>query len=340
MEGRQGDYHRFEAVPNHWRKTPAFKELVIRRIPEPTTRMAGLRAGRDRHRPGLRRLPGAGAEGGPAHPRVAELRLHWVILTGQTTPDREDYCPTCPWAGDPNDTKSLENARKVRLAMNLAVNKKAIISGLWKGDGGDTPYSYYYYPFHKGYSTDWKIPPYDPERAKKLLAEAGHAGGFEVRVNPTCSSWPRTARTSWRRWRSTGRRSGSRSKRVPEATQQLRSQGPPAEDEQDALGLRLAALRRAGRSPGARPPLQGRLQPALRRAPTTRTIDATMREFDPERRAKLISRALGQKLYDGYHGVMLGMKSITWALSRKVGTWQTLAYVPAETNYDGITVGS
>jgi hypothetical protein len=28
------------------------------------------------------------------------------------------------------------------------------------------------------------------------------------------------------------------------------------------------------------------------------------------------------------------MKSITWAMSRNVGTWPTLAYVPAETNYE------
>ena len=80
-------------------------------------------------------------------------------MTGQTTPDREDYCPTCPWVGDPGNPKSLENARKVRQALNLAVNKKAIISGLWKGKGSETPYSYYYYPFHKGYSTEWKVPP-------------------------------------------------------------------------------------------------------------------------------------------------------------------------------------
>ncbi len=45
VEGKQGDYHRFEAVANHWRKTPAFKELVIRRIPDPATRLAGLRSG-------------------------------------------------------------------------------------------------------------------------------------------------------------------------------------------------------------------------------------------------------------------------------------------------------
>src|SRR5206468_3919412 len=115
---------------------------------------------------------------------VPNAACYWVILSGQTTSDREDYCPACPWAGDWSDPKNRENARKVRLAMNLAVNKKAIISALWKGKGSETPFSYYYYPFHKGYRADWKIPPYDPERAKKLLAEAGYAGGFEVRVNP------------------------------------------------------------------------------------------------------------------------------------------------------------
>lgn len=65
-------------------------------------------------------------------------------------------------------------------------------------------------------------------------------------------------------------------------------------------------------------------------------IDAIMREFDAEKRIKL-SRDLGQKLYDGYHGVMLGMKSLTWAMSRRVSHWQTLAYVPAETNYEHVS---
>ncbi len=65
-------------------------------------------------------------------------------------------------------------------------------------------------------------------------------------------------------------------------------------------------------------------------------IDVAMRELDPDKRARL-THDLGQKLYDGYHGVMLGMKSITWAVSRKVGAWTTLAYVPAETNYESVT---
>ena len=61
VEGKQGDFHRFEAVPNHWRKTPDFKELVIRRIPDPATRTGGPARGRDRHRAGVRRLPRPGA---------------------------------------------------------------------------------------------------------------------------------------------------------------------------------------------------------------------------------------------------------------------------------------
>ena len=64
-----------------------------------------------------------------------------------------------------------------------------------------------------------------------------------------------------------------------------------------------------------------------------------MREFDTDKRTRL-THALGQKLYDGHHGVMLGMKSITWALSRQVGSWQSLAYVPLENNYEYISPAS
>jgi peptide/nickel transport system substrate-binding protein len=335
VEGRQGDYHRFEAVAGHWRKTPAFKELVVRRVPDPATRLAGLRAGEI----------DIGAVFGDYLEQAAKsgLRLHdvpnaasyWVVLSGQTTSDREDYCPACPWAGDWNDPKSRENARKVRLAMNLAVNKKAIIQALWKGKGTEAPYSYYYYPFHKGYSTDWKLPPHDPERAKRLLAEAGQPGGFEVRVNPMVTAYALDGPDVMEAVALDWEKIGIKPKRFPEMTSTFGPKsrnrktnkthwvyGSPPFDEP------ILAWSRVLHSKGA--------FNLLCDGPYDEDIETAMRELDVEKRARL-THALGQKLYDAYHGVMLGTKSVTWAMSRKVGGWHSLAYVPMETNYEYVS---
>ena len=335
VEGRQGDYHRFEAVPNHWRKTPSFKELVIRRIPEPATRLAGLRAGEIDIGQVFGDYLDQALKSGLRIQETPRAACYWVILGGQTTPDRDDYCPACPWAGDPNDKKSLENAWKVRLAMNLAVNKKTIVSALWKGRGAETPFSYYYYPFHKGHSADWKIPPYDPERAKKLLAEAGHAGGFEVRVNPTVMAYALDGPDVMEAVALDWEKIGIKSKRFPEAISTFGPKsrmrkankthwvyGSPPFDEP------VLAWSRVLHSKGA--------FNLLCEGPYDEDIETIMKEFDADKRTKL-THALGQKLYDGHHGVMLGIKSITWALTQKVGSWQTLAYCPMETNYEYVS---
>jgi len=335
VEGKQGDYHRFEAVPNHWRKTPAYKELIIRRIPEPATRLAGLRAGEiDIGQVFGDHLEQARRSGLRIH-EASNAACHWVVLEGQTTPDREDYCPSCPWAGDPRDPKSQDSARKVRLAMNLAVDKKAIINGLWKGTGSEAPFSYYYYPFHKGFSTGWKIPPHDPERAKKLLAEAGHAGGFELRANPMVMTYALDGPDVMEAVALDWERVGIKVRRVPEAfsnflpkiRQRKTSKthwvyGSPPFDEP------VLAWQRAIYSKGA--------FNILCDGPYDEDIDTISRELDVEKRGRL-TQALGQKLYDNYHGVMLGVKSITWAVTKKVTAWPTLVYVPLENNYEYVS---
>jgi peptide/nickel transport system substrate-binding protein len=335
VEGKQGDYHRFEAVANHWRKTPAFKEMVIRRIPEPATRLTGLRAGEiDIGQVFGDYLDQARKAGLRIHETPNAL-CHWVVLQGQTTPDREDYCPTCPWAGDPKDKKSLENALKVRLALNLAVNKKAIINGLWKGTGAESPFSYWYYPFNKGFSKDWKIPPYDPERAKKLLAEAGHAGGFEVRANPMVMTYALDGPDVMEAVALDWEKIGIKVRRVPEAFSTFlpknRSRktnkthwvyGSPPFDEP------VLAWQRALHSKGA--------FHLLADGPYDEEVDSILTELDAEKRTRM-TRALGQKLYDAYHGVMLGTKSTSWALTKKVSGWQTLVYVPLENNYEYVS---
>jgi len=335
VEGKQGDYHRFEAVANHWRKTPAFKELVIRRIPDPATRLAGLRSGEIDIGNVFGDYLDQAKKAGLRIQETPNAACHWVVLQGQTTPDREDYCPTCPWAGDPADPKSLDNARKVRLALNLAVNKKTIVSALWKGMGSEAPFMYWYYPFHKGFKTDWKVPPYDPERAKKLLAEAGHAGGFEVRMNPLVMTYaldgPDMVEAVALDWE----KIGIKVRRVPEAFSNFLPKnrarktnkthwvyGSPPFDE-PVLGWQ-----RAIHSKGAFNILCDGVY--------DEDVDTTSRELDADKRARM-QQALAQKMYDDYRGVMLGMRSLTWAVSKKVNAWQTLVYVPLENNYEYVS---
>jgi peptide/nickel transport system substrate-binding protein len=336
IEGKQGDFHRFQAMANHWRQPPGFKELVIRRIPEPATRLAGIRAGEiDIGQVFGDYLVQARKVGLRIH-ETPDAALYWVTLSGQTTPDRPDHCPKCPWVGDANDPKSQENAWKVRLALNLAVNKKAIIEGLWKGTGSETPFMYWYYPFNKGYSHEWKIPPYDPQRAKQLLAEAGYPTGFEVTVNPMVFTYALDGPDVMEAVALDWEKLGIKVKRVPEdfgnflPKVRARKTGPTSwvyaspPFEEPVLAWQRAIWTR------------GAFSMVAEQTEYDGMIGAILAELDAEKRAKLM-HAMAQKLYEQYHGVMLGMKSTTWALSKKVGSWTTLVYVPLENNYEYVT---
>ena len=178
----RGDRIVYEAVENHWRAVPHFKRLVFLKVPEPATRMAMLRAGgadvieiggeyvEELTKVGMRTI---------TMPNVAAV---WVILGGQW-PTKPTYDPKVPWA-----LPDAERARKVRLALNLAVDKKAIFQRVLGGLG--TPVgTVNYYPTDPWTSEALLKPlPYDPARAKALLVEAGYPNGFEITMNLT--AWP------------------------------------------------------------------------------------------------------------------------------------------------------
>lgn len=67
---------------------------------------------------------------------------------------------------------------RVRRAFNYAVNKQAIIDSLL--DGTVAPVGQLVYPGAPGYDATLAPYPYDPDRAKKLLAAAGYAQGFPL----------------------------------------------------------------------------------------------------------------------------------------------------------------
>jgi peptide/nickel transport system substrate-binding protein len=182
VEHIRGDRIVYEAVENHWRAVPHFKRLVFLKVPEPATRMAMLRAGsvdvietggeyaEELKNLGVRML---------VMPNTAWV---WVILGGQW-PTQPTYDSTVPWA-----LPDAERARKVRLALNLAVDKRAIIQRVLGGLG--TPAgAVNFYPAAP-WATEALVQPYpfDPAKAKALLAEAGYPNGFEVTMNLT--AWP------------------------------------------------------------------------------------------------------------------------------------------------------
>src|SRR3989344_3990670 len=69
-----------------------------------------------------------------------------------------------------NGKKPLDDVR-VRRAIAAAIDRKAVIEGA--GDGYGAPIGSHYVPGAFGYVDTTGVNPYDPEKAKKLLAEAG-----------------------------------------------------------------------------------------------------------------------------------------------------------------------
>jgi peptide/nickel transport system substrate-binding protein len=182
VEHVRGDRIVYEAVENHWRATPHWKRLVFVKVPEPATRMAMLRAGSvdvieiggeyadELKKVGVRTL---------LMPNVSWL---YIILGGQW-PTKSTYDKTVPWA-----LPDAERARKVRLALNLAVDKQAIMQRVLGGLGTAVG-SWLSYPSDPWNTDALKKPyPYDPARAKALLTEAGYPKGFDVTMNLT--AWP------------------------------------------------------------------------------------------------------------------------------------------------------
>jgi peptide/nickel transport system substrate-binding protein len=81
------------------------------------------------------------------------------------------------YLGINNQKKPFEDKR-VRQALNYAVNKEAIVRDVLKGTGSLSVGPVL--PKTWGAEPSLKPFPYDPERAKKLLAEAGYPGGFST----------------------------------------------------------------------------------------------------------------------------------------------------------------
>ena len=160
---RKDDAMVLEANESYWRGSPKIKTLIFRPIPDESTRVAALMAGEvDIARGVPPNLVKQIADN--ARTRVAKvpsaLNIHVILDTLKEGPLRD---------------------KRVRQAINYGVDKEGIIKSILEGNGGAVggPLT----PVMFGFAPDVKPYPYDPERAKRLLAEAGFAQGISLTLN-------------------------------------------------------------------------------------------------------------------------------------------------------------
>jgi len=150
-----------EAFPDYWRKPPQVKRLVMRSIPDETTRAAAVKTGEvdlaylfgGAVAEELRRSPGVKL----AAPIV--YGIYWLDFLDQ-------WDPKSPW-----------HDKRVRQAASVAIDRQALnmaeMLGYGKPTGSFVPPTFEF---------AMPIPPspYDPKRAKQLMVEAGFPNGFDA----------------------------------------------------------------------------------------------------------------------------------------------------------------
>src|SRR3989442_869757 len=150
-----------EAFDGYWRKMPNVKQLSFKVVTDSSTRLAMLKRGE---------ADIAYATTGPLGEEVRRSPGLTLQPTQLTSTHRvvfaDQWEASAPW-----------HDRRVRLAATYAVDRQAVNQaetlGFSRITGSIIPASFDFY---------WQPPayPYDPARAKQLLAEAGYPKGFDA----------------------------------------------------------------------------------------------------------------------------------------------------------------
>jgi peptide/nickel transport system substrate-binding protein len=150
-----------DAWPEHHRRSPHVKRLTMKSVPEGTTRVAMLKNGEADI---AFALDGEDAENVRRDPRLQlvpskHASIYWIEFA-------EQWDPKSPW-----------HDRRVRLAVNHALNRKSIneVSCL-----GYCPPTGVIVPRVMDFALQVPPPAYDPQKAKQLLAEAGYPKGLDA----------------------------------------------------------------------------------------------------------------------------------------------------------------
>ena len=160
-----GSLVQLEAMERHWAYgVPKFKTVTFLLVPEESTRLAQLRTGEaDIIAVSRERVPEVKAGGFNVFSKLNDQVI--VVYMQQQ------------WDPVPIADK------RVRQALNLALDKEALMQFVFAGQG--VPAAMYpigSYGVAGGADASLEPYPYDPQKAKQLLAEAGYANGFETKI--------------------------------------------------------------------------------------------------------------------------------------------------------------
>ncbi|MHA1467851.1 MAG: ABC transporter substrate-binding protein [Promethearchaeota archaeon] len=187
VEWVKSDHVTLEANEDYWQERAKLDKLIFKVIPDPSARLMALEVGEVQ---------------GVEHPNPADfdrikankdlilmsqpgMNVGFLVLNigyGYIDENKNNIrdIDSEPLVKTPGYFEPLTK-KKVRQAINMAIDKQSIVDNIYMGTAikakNGMP------PFMLGYNNDIEDYPYDPERAKELLVEAGYPDGFEVTLH-------------------------------------------------------------------------------------------------------------------------------------------------------------
>jgi len=187
VEWVKSDHVTLEANEDYWQERAKLDKLIFKVIPDPSARLMALEVGEVQ---------------GVEHPNPADfdrikankdlilmsqpgMNVGFLVLNigyGYIDENKNNIrdIDSEPLVKTPGYFEPLTK-KKVRQAINMAIDKQSIVDNIYMGTAikakNGMP------PFMLGYNDEIEDYPYDLEKAKEMLVEAGYPNGFEVTLH-------------------------------------------------------------------------------------------------------------------------------------------------------------